>query len=93
MKQVLQHFKTGVISVEEVPVPILKAGCLLVRNKASLISKGTEGGRVQLGKMSLLGIGVHIYGKPSIVKYVPAESFFPPPKVGSAIIRIDVASI
>jgi predicted dehydrogenase/threonine dehydrogenase-like Zn-dependent dehydrogenase len=55
MKQVLQHFKTGVISVEEVPVPILKAGCLLVRNKASLISKGTEGGRVQLGKMSLLG--------------------------------------
>ncbi|MFC2027477.1 16S rRNA (adenine(1518)-N(6)/adenine(1519)-N(6))-dimethyltransferase RsmA [Chloroflexota bacterium] len=42
------------------------------------------------GKMSLLGIGVQIYGKPSIVKYVPAESFYPPPKVGSAIIRIDV---
>ncbi len=42
------------------------------------------------GKMSLLGIGVQIYGKPSIVKYVPAESFHPPPKVGSAIIRIDV---
>jgi len=42
------------------------------------------------GKMSLLGIGVHIYGKPSIVKYVPSESFHPPPKVGSAIVRIDV---
>ena len=55
MKQVLQYFKTGVISVEEVPVPALKPGCVLVRNKASLISKGTEGGRVQLGKMSLLG--------------------------------------
>jgi predicted dehydrogenase len=28
---------------------------VLVRNKASLISKGTEGGTVELGKMSLLG--------------------------------------
>lgn len=42
------------------------------------------------GKMSLLGIGVQIYGKPSIVTKVPAESFYPPPKVGSAIVRIDV---
>jgi predicted dehydrogenase/threonine dehydrogenase-like Zn-dependent dehydrogenase len=55
MKQVLQHFKSGVISVEDVPVPIEKPGCVLVRNKASLISKGTEGGTVQLGKMNLLG--------------------------------------
>jgi len=55
LKQVLQNFKTGVISVEDVPIPLLKHGCVLVRNKASLISKGTEGGRVELGKMSLLG--------------------------------------
>lgn len=55
MKQVVQNFKTGVVSVEEVPVPVLRRGCVLVRNKVSLISVGTEGGTVKLGKMSLLG--------------------------------------
>ena len=55
MKQVVQDFKSGVIRVEEVPVPILKTGCLLVRNKASLISAGTEGGTVKLGKLGYLG--------------------------------------
>ena len=55
MKQVLQNFKTGVVSVEDVPVPQLRRGCVRVRNRASLISSGTEGGTVKLGKMSLLG--------------------------------------
>jgi predicted dehydrogenase/threonine dehydrogenase-like Zn-dependent dehydrogenase len=55
LRQVVQNIKTGVVSVEEVPVPELRRGCLLVKNKASLISAGTEGGTVALGKMSLLG--------------------------------------
>ncbi|MCI5218276.1 MAG: oxidoreductase, partial [Candidatus Electrothrix sp. LOE2] len=55
MKQVVQNFKNGVVSVEDVPKPILRPGCVLVRNKASLISAGTERGTVQLGKMSMLG--------------------------------------
>lgn len=55
MRQVVQNFKTGVVSVEEVPAPILRRGCVLVKNMASLISAGTEGGTVRLGKMSLLG--------------------------------------
>ena len=42
------------------------------------------------GDMSILGISVQLYGKPTIVDYVPAESFYPPPKVDSAIVRIDV---
>lgn len=42
------------------------------------------------GKMSLLGVSVQLYGKPSIVEYVPAKCFYPPPKVDSAIVRIDV---
>ena len=42
------------------------------------------------GGMSLLGISVQLYGKPTIVDYVPARSFYPPPKVDSAIVRIDV---
>jgi 16S rRNA (adenine1518-N6/adenine1519-N6)-dimethyltransferase len=42
------------------------------------------------GDMSILGISVQLYGKPGIIDYVPAESFYPQPKVDSAIVRIDV---
>ncbi len=42
------------------------------------------------GHMSLIGIGVQLYGKPSIVDYVPPQSFYPAPKVDSAIVHIDV---
>jgi len=42
------------------------------------------------GDMSILGISVQLYGKPIIVDYVPAQSFYPQPKVDSAIVRIDV---
>lgn len=54
MKQVVQNFKTGELRVEDVPVPILKAGGVLVRNRYSLISAGTEGGTVRLAKKNLL---------------------------------------
>ena len=42
------------------------------------------------GRMSLLSISVWFYGKPQIIDYVPAACFHPPPKVDSAILRIDV---
>jgi 16S rRNA (adenine1518-N6/adenine1519-N6)-dimethyltransferase len=42
------------------------------------------------GEMSILGISVQLYGQPTIVDYVPAQSFYPRPKVDSAIVRIDV---
>lgn len=42
------------------------------------------------GKMSILSIAVQLYGKPTIVAYVPARSFYPAPKVDSAILSIDV---
>jgi len=42
------------------------------------------------GRMSLLGVSIQLYGKPTIVDYVPARSFYPQPKVDSAIVRIDV---
>jgi 16S rRNA (adenine1518-N6/adenine1519-N6)-dimethyltransferase len=42
------------------------------------------------GQRSVLSISVQFYGKPSIVTYVPAASFFPPPKVDSAVVKIDV---
>lgn len=42
------------------------------------------------GKMGLLSVSVQFYGKPAIVDYVPARSFYPSPKVDSAIVRIDL---
>ena len=42
------------------------------------------------GKMSLLSLSVQFYAKPSIVTYVPAQSFYPSPKVDSVILRFDL---
>jgi 16S rRNA (adenine1518-N6/adenine1519-N6)-dimethyltransferase len=44
------------------------------------------------GKMRLLSVKVQFYSKPAIVAYVPAASFYPPPKVDSVILRLDVYS-
>jgi len=44
------------------------------------------------GKMSLLSVKTQFYSQPTIVSYVPAASFYPPPKVDSVILRLDVYS-
>jgi 16S rRNA (adenine1518-N6/adenine1519-N6)-dimethyltransferase len=44
------------------------------------------------GEMSILAVSVQFYGKPEIVSYVSAGSFYPRPKVDSAILRIDTLS-
>ena len=53
MKQVTQHNKTGEVRVEEVPVPALKPGFVLVRAHCSLISAGTERASINQRKASL----------------------------------------
>lgn len=40
------------------------------------------------GRMSLASIAVQIFGQPEIVAEVPATSFYPRPKVDSAVLRI-----
>jgi len=42
------------------------------------------------GDMSLLALSVQVYGDPRIAKYIPADAFFPAPKVDSAILCIDI---
>ena len=42
------------------------------------------------GEMSLLAVSVQFYGAPRVVTLVPAQAFYPPPKVDSAVVRIDV---
>jgi 16S rRNA (adenine1518-N6/adenine1519-N6)-dimethyltransferase len=42
------------------------------------------------GDLSILAVSVQLYGKPRIMGSVPAGNFYPPPKVDSAILRIDL---
>ena len=42
------------------------------------------------GKMSLLSLSVQVYGTPAIVAYIPAEAFYPAPKVDSAVLRVEI---
>ena len=44
------------------------------------------------GSMNLLALSVQVYGEPEIIKRIPASSFYPKPKVDSAVIRIDAHS-
>ncbi len=41
------------------------------------------------GKMSVLAISVQFYGQPELVHHIPAGAFYPPPKVDSAVVRVD----
>lgn len=40
------------------------------------------------GEMNLLAASVQFWGKPEIIKIIPRESFYPIPKVDSAVIKI-----
>jgi len=42
------------------------------------------------GDLSLLAISVQVFGEPEVVTRVPAGSFYPRPKVDSAVVRIRV---
>ena len=42
------------------------------------------------GDMSLLALSVQVYGKSRIVKRIPANAFFPAPKVDSAVLCVDI---
>ncbi|MCL4458649.1 MAG: 16S rRNA (adenine(1518)-N(6)/adenine(1519)-N(6))-dimethyltransferase RsmA [Chloroflexi bacterium] len=42
------------------------------------------------GAMSLLSLSIQFYGEPRLVRVIPAAAFYPPPKVDSAIVYIEV---
>lgn len=41
------------------------------------------------GEMSILAVSVQFYTEPKIISIVPASSFWPAPKVGSAIVSFE----
>jgi len=67
MKQLLQNYKTGELSLEEVPIPALKPNGVLVENHFSLVSAGTEKTMIEFGKKNLVG---KAKAKPKLVKQV-----------------------
>jgi 16S rRNA (adenine1518-N6/adenine1519-N6)-dimethyltransferase len=42
------------------------------------------------GEMTVLAVSIQVYSKPRIISYVSSQSFYPPPKVDSAIVRFDM---
>jgi len=42
------------------------------------------------GHLSLLALSIQVYGRPVIAARIPAEAFIPPPKVDSAVVRVDL---
>ena len=55
MKQIAQNYKSGELTVLDVPAPGCRAGGVLVRSLFSLISTGTEMMKVTEAKMSMVG--------------------------------------
>ncbi len=55
MKQVIQSARSGKLALKEVPAPLVRSGHVLVRNRASLISAGTERMVIDFAKKSLAG--------------------------------------
>ncbi len=67
MKQIIQSYKSGEVTLEEVPVPRCGRKSILVQNCHSLISIGTEKATIELGKKSLLG---KAQARPDLLKRV-----------------------
>lgn len=55
MKQLTQKLKTGAIMIQTLPMPVVSAGMVLVRNHYSVISAGTESSTVKAARKSLIG--------------------------------------
>jgi len=54
MKQIIQDLKDGKTILEEVPVPQIKPGYVLIKTRETLVSLGTERMLVEFGKANLI---------------------------------------
>lgn len=53
MKQIIQNLQTGETILEEVPVPLVRKGTVLIKTHRSLVSLGTEKMLVEFGKANI----------------------------------------
>ena len=82
MKQVSYQPRSGAIRVEEVPEPLARRGWVVVRNRYSLISAGTERRKIDLGRKSLVG---KARSQPELVKKVVARARVEGPRAALAV--------
>jgi predicted dehydrogenase/threonine dehydrogenase-like Zn-dependent dehydrogenase len=54
LKQLIQNLKTGDTTLEEIPVPQIRSGSVLIQTTRSLVSLGTERMLVEFGKANYL---------------------------------------
>ena len=67
MFSVVESFKTGKLELAAVPAPASRPGFLLVANRASLVSAGTERAAIELAQKSLAGKAL---ARPDLVRQV-----------------------
>lgn len=54
MRQIIQNLRTGETSLQEIPVPMIRPGYILVKTTRSLVSLGTEKMLVEFSKANLI---------------------------------------
>ena len=54
MKQIIQDLRTGETILEEIPVPQVQKGCVLIKTSRSLVSLGTEKMLIEFGKANFI---------------------------------------
>src|SRR4030042_5106857 len=67
MKLVVQNYGTGKLEVGDVAAPAIRPGGILVQNRVSLVSAGTERIMVELAQKSLAGKALE---RPDLVRRV-----------------------
>jgi len=71
MKQILQHLNDGKTVVENVPVPVVRRGTVLVQTATSLVSAGTERMVVDFAGKNLIGKAT---ARPDLVRQVISKA-------------------
>lgn len=79
----IPYYLTGALAVHllDQPRPPARIDLLVQREVAERLSAPPGG-------WSLATLGVRVYGRPELRLFVPAQAFLPPPRVGSALLRI-----
>jgi predicted dehydrogenase len=67
MKQVVQNFRSGTLSVDEIPAPLSKNRGAIVQTHCSVVSVGTERAVVEFASQGLAG---KAHSRPDLVKQV-----------------------
>lgn len=77
MKQILQSFKTGELWLAEVPAPMCRANGIVMRNRVSFVSAGTERMLVDFAKRSLVGKAFQMPDQvKKVIRKIKNEGFF-----------------